>query len=71
MSDAQPVEKREVKDVGLLKWDAFNGFKNIYSTCLLIFSLTIVMGLIGTGQTNLSSTSSPTIAYTMCWAALI
>ena len=71
MSDAKPVEKREVKDVGLLKWDAFNGFKNIYSTCLLIFSLTIVMGLIGTGQTNLSSTSSPTIAYIVCWVALI
>jgi len=71
MSDAQPAEKKEAKDVGLLKWDAFNGFKNIYSTCLLIFSLTIVMGLIGTGQTNLSSTSSPTVAYIVCWVALI
>ena len=29
------------------------------------------MGLIGTGQTNLSSTSSPTIAYIVCWVALI
>merc|ERR1712151_1300882 len=52
-------------------WDPFNGFKNIYSTCLLIFSLTIVMGLIGTSQTNLSSRTSPAVAYIMCWVALI
>merc|ERR1712151_327105 len=43
----------------------------VYSTCLLIFSLTIVMGLIGTGQTNISSRTSPAVAYIMCWVALI
>jgi len=71
MSEAAPAGKREVQDVGLLKWDPFNGFKNIYSTLLLIFSIVIVMGLIGTSQTGLSSKTSPVIAYVVCWAALI
>ena len=69
MSDAQPVEKKEVNakgEVDLLKWDAFNGFKNVYSTCLLIFSVVIVMGLIGTSQTGHSSKTSPAVAYIMC-----
>mmetsp|Transcript_56109 Transcript_56109/g.67329 ORF Transcript_56109/g.67329 Transcript_56109/m.67329 type:complete len:507 (+) Transcript_56109:51-1571(+) len=57
--------------VGLLKWDPFNAFKNVYSTCLLIFSVVIVMGLIGTSQTGLSSQTSPAVAYIVCWAALI
>ena len=55
--------KKEVKSLDLLKWDPINGFKNVYSTCLLIFSVVIVMGLIGTEQTNLSSKTSPAVAY--------
>ena len=58
MSKIQPKEKKEVKDVDLLKWDPINRFKNVYSTYLLIFTVVIVMGLIGTKQTNLSSKTS-------------
>ena len=68
VDDKKSVEK---KDVDLLKWDPINGFKNIYSTLLLIFSVAIVMGAIGTSQTNLSSRTSPVVAYVTCWAALI
>jgi len=72
MSDTKPAEtKAEVADVGLLKWDPFNAFKNVYSTCLLLFSVVIVMGLIGTSQTGLSSKTNPAVAYILCWAALI
>ena len=72
MSDTETAKKvPERKDVDLLKWDPINGFKNVYSTCLLIFSVVIVMGLIGTSQTGLSSQTSPAVAYIMCWAALI
>merc|ERR1719203_936474 len=72
MSDTKPAEtKAEVADVGLLKWDPFNAFKNVYSTCLLLFSVVIVMGLIGTSQTGLSSKTSPAVAYIMCWVALV
>jgi len=65
------TDKVEKQDVGLLKWDPFNAFKNIYSTLLLIFSLVIVMGLIGTTQTGLSTKVNSAVAYVVCWAALI
>ena len=66
MSDAAKPEKKEVQDVGLLKWDPTNGFKNAYSTYLLIFSVVIVISLIGTSQTKLSAKTSSAVVYIMC-----
>lgn len=48
-----------------------DAFKRLYSTCLLLFSVIIIMGLISTRQTNLSSKSSPAAAYVVIWAAVI
>lgn len=48
-----------------------DAFKRFYSSCLLIFSVVIIMGLIGSKQTNLSSRSSPAAAYILIWAAVI
>ena len=61
MSDTKPVVKREVKDAVLLKQDNFNRFNNVYSKFLLMFSLTIMVSLLGTSQTALLSEISPTI----------
>jgi len=49
-----------------LKW-----FKMFASTCLLIFSITIVMGLIFTRQTGLSQDSHPAVAFVVLWVMLI
>ena len=45
--------------------------KNTYSTILLIFSITIVMGLIFTSQTSLSSDVHPALAFVVIWLAII
>lgn len=46
-------------------------FKNVYSTCLLIFSITIVMGLIFTKQTSLSQDVHPVLAFFVIWLACL
>jgi len=46
-------------------------FKYVYSYCLLIFSVAVIMGLIFTSQTNLSSQVSPALAFVCCWVAVI
>jgi len=45
--------------------------KYVYSTCLLIFSTTIIMGLIFTRQTRLSNEIHPAVAFVVIWAAVI
>jgi len=50
--------------------DAWTLFKNTYSTILLIFSITIVMGLIFTRQTALSSDVNPWVAFFTMWIAI-
>jgi silicon transporter len=49
----------------------FTLFKNVYSMILLIFSITLVMGLIFTEQTNLSKKVHPGLAVVTLWAAII
>jgi len=46
-------------------------FKSVYSTLLLVFSIVLIMGLIGNKQTNLSSDAHPAAAYILLWAAII
>jgi len=46
-------------------------FKGIYSSLLLVFSIVLIMGLIGNKQTNLSSVAHPAAAYILLWAAII
>ena len=46
-------------------------FKNIYSTCLLIFCTTMVMGLIFTRQTKLSKDVHPALAFFVLWGLVI
>lgn len=46
-------------------------FKGIYSSLLLVFSIVLIMGLIGNKQTNLSSYAHPAIAYILLWAAIL
>jgi len=46
-------------------------FKNFYASCLLIFSITIVMGLIATRQTEISSKVHPALAYVLLWGAIL
>jgi len=46
-------------------------FKSIYSSILLIFSIVLIMGLIGNEQTNLSSDAHPAAAYILLWVAII
>jgi hypothetical protein len=48
-----------------------NKFKGVVSSCLLIFSLTIVMGLIFNNQTKLSDLFHPVMGFLVIWAALI
>uniref|UniRef100_A0A7S2H182 Silicon transporter n=1 Tax=Helicotheca tamesis TaxID=374047 RepID=A0A7S2H182_9STRA len=45
--------------------------KNIYSSCLLIFSIVIVMGLIFTEQTKLSNDVHPALAFFVLWGLVI
>jgi silicon transporter len=51
--------------------DACAQFKNVYSTCLLIFAVVLTVGLVFTEQTNLSSTMPPALAFVLLWAAVI
>jgi len=51
--------------------DPFTLFKNFYSTCLLIFSIVIVMGLIFAKQTSLSSDVHPALAFCTIWIAIL
>jgi len=46
-------------------------FKNIYSVILLIFSITLIMGLIFTEQTGLSRDVHPGLAVVTLWAAIL
>jgi len=46
-------------------------FKYTYACVLLIFSVVIVMGLIFTGQTNISNGVHPAVAFVVCWGVLI
>mmetsp|Transcript_7558 Transcript_7558/g.15190 ORF Transcript_7558/g.15190 Transcript_7558/m.15190 type:complete len:511 (+) Transcript_7558:164-1696(+) len=48
-----------------------NAFKGLYSTCLLIFSIVLVMGLIFTNQTGLSQDAHPAAAFIVLWVTLI
>mmetsp|Transcript_42244 Transcript_42244/g.49362 ORF Transcript_42244/g.49362 Transcript_42244/m.49362 type:complete len:513 (-) Transcript_42244:217-1755(-) len=50
---------------------AVKAFQYFYSTCLLIFSVVSIMGLIGTEQTGLSESSGPVPAYIFIWGAII
>mmetsp|Transcript_51914 Transcript_51914/g.62410 ORF Transcript_51914/g.62410 Transcript_51914/m.62410 type:complete len:505 (-) Transcript_51914:211-1725(-) len=50
---------------------AFTLLKNLYSVCLLIFSVVIVMGLIFSGQTKIASEVNPWVAFIVIWAALL
>jgi len=45
--------------------------KNFYSTCLLIFSIVIICGLIFTGNTQLASDVHPWLAFFVMWLAII
>jgi len=45
--------------------------KGTYSLSLLIFSVTLIMGLIANRQTSLSNDASPAVAYVAIWAAII
>jgi len=51
--------------------NAFEAFKYIYSTLLLIFCVVIVMGLIFTSQTTLSEKAHPAAAFVALWVAVI
>ena len=51
--------------------DPLTNFKYIYSTCLLIFSIVLIMGLIFTDQTKLASDVSPVLAFFVLWIAVI
>jgi len=48
-----------------------NIFKSIYATCLLIFSIVSVMGLIATRQSTLSNNVNPATAFIVIWVAII
>jgi silicon transporter len=45
--------------------------KGFVSTCLLIFSIVLIMGLIANRQTGLSSDANPGAAYALIWIAII
>jgi len=45
--------------------------KNTYAMILLIFSTTIIMGLIATRQTEVSSKIHPALAYVLIWGAVL
>eukprot|EP00543_Licmophora_paradoxa_P006828 CAMPEP_0202446954 /NCGR_PEP_ID=MMETSP1360-20130828/5558_1 /ASSEMBLY_ACC=CAM_ASM_000848 /TAXON_ID=515479 /ORGANISM="Licmophora paradoxa, Strain CCMP2313" /LENGTH=506 /DNA_ID=CAMNT_0049063745 /DNA_START=52 /DNA_END=1572 /DNA_ORIENTATION=- len=51
--------------------NALTLIKNVYSTILLIFSITIIMGLIFTEQTTLSSDVHPAMAFIVMWVAVL
>lgn len=53
------------------KSDPCTLFKNFYSTCLLIFSITIVMGLIALRKTSISFNIHPGLAYVTLWLAIL
>jgi silicon transporter len=51
--------------------DACTAFKYAYSTCLLIFSITIIMGLIFNEETQLSSSVHPALAFVAIWGGVV
>eukprot|EP00550_Attheya_septentrionalis_P009134 CAMPEP_0198285646 /NCGR_PEP_ID=MMETSP1449-20131203/4894_1 /TAXON_ID=420275 /ORGANISM="Attheya septentrionalis, Strain CCMP2084" /LENGTH=504 /DNA_ID=CAMNT_0043983133 /DNA_START=164 /DNA_END=1678 /DNA_ORIENTATION=+ len=51
--------------------NAFTIFKNTYSTCLLIFSIVIIMGLVFNSETQLSSDVHPVLAFFLIWGAIL
>ena len=51
--------------------DACTLFKNVYSTCLLIFSTVIIMGLIFNSSTKLSSDVHPALAFVAIWGGVL
>ena len=51
--------------------DALTAFKNVYSTCLLIFSITVIMGLIFNRSTKLSADVHPALAFCTIWISVI
>lgn len=46
-------------------------FRDVYSTCLLIFCTVIVMALIFTSNTKVGNESHPAVAFCVLWLALI
>jgi silicon transporter len=48
-----------------------NMIKYTYSVCLLIFSTTVIMGLIFTRQTRISADVHPALAFCLIWGAII
>ena len=61
------VVNAEVPDIT----DNLTLFKSIYSVVALIFSISLVMGLIFTEQTKVSSQISPILAVVTVWVAII
>lgn len=51
--------------------DACTAVKSVYSVCLLLFSVVIVMALVWTGDTRLSRDVHPALAYVVIWLATI
>ncbi|KAL7568840.1 hypothetical protein ACA910_007252 [Epithemia clementina (nom. ined.)] len=51
--------------------DPLGLFKSIYSTALLIFSVTVVIALIVDEQTSLSQDTHPALAFILLWVALL
>ncbi|CAB9503665.1 expressed unknown protein [Seminavis robusta] len=51
--------------------DPLKLFKEVYSTCLLIFSSAIVCALIFTGETKVASEAHPAVAFIVLWLAII
>ncbi|CAK0899394.1 unnamed protein product [Prorocentrum cordatum] len=49
--------------------NVFTAAKSVYSMCLLLFSVVIVMALIYTGDTKLSRDGHPVVAYVVIWVA--
>ena len=45
--------------------------KESYSVALVLFSITLIMGLIFTGQTKLAATVHPALAFVVIWVAII
>lgn len=46
-------------------------FKYVYATCLMLFSVVIVMGLIFSEKTQLSIDAHPAVAFILCWSTLL
>jgi silicon transporter len=71
MTDVAAEPMPAVRDDFITPQQACMYFKNFYSTCLLIFSITIIMGLIFSGQTRIASEIHPALAFVLIWGAVL